>query len=278
MNLSETLAAAGLTPPANLVPGRWLRFPGVAKGRSNRAGWCRLITPTFAIYGDWSTGISETWRDANHRDDAEFRRLLEVARMRERAFADRERQRRREAALEARALIRQASVATHPYLARKGFPELQGLVLGAKLLIPIRDAHVYSRILSVQEIDAAGEKRFLMGSRTRGGIHRLGVPNARRTLLCEGYVTALSLDAALKRLPGPHAVIACFSAGNLEIVAPHFPDALICADHDASGTGERTARATGLPWVMPQDVDMDFNDLHLRDGLHAVVSVLRRMQ
>ncbi len=275
MNLSETLAAAGLTPPPNLVPGRWLRFPGVAKGRSNRAGWCRIISPTFAIYGDWSTGISETWRDANHRDDAEFRRLLEAARARERAFADRERQRRREAALEARGLIRQAILGPHPYLARKGFPELTGLVLEQKLMIPIRDVDVYSRILSVQQIDVAGEKRFLAGSRTRGGIHRLGVSNARRTLLCEGYATALSLDAAVKRLPGPHAVIVCFSVANLELVAPHFPGALICADHDASGAGERTARATGLPWVMPSDVGMDFNDLHLRDGLHAVVEVLR---
>jgi putative DNA primase/helicase len=234
-----------------------------------------MISPTCAIYGDWSSGLSGTWRDENHRDDAEFRRQLAAARAKERAFATAARQRRREAAHDARALIREATLAPHPYLARKGFPERTGLVHGEKLLIPIRAAEEYERILSVQEIDVRGEKRFLKGSRTRGGIHRLGVPNARRTALCEGYATALSLEAALKRLPGPHAVVACFSASNLELVAPRFPEALVCADHDASRTGETAAARTGLKWVMPPEVATDFNDMHLAHGLLAVTEVLR---
>jgi putative DNA primase/helicase len=270
LNLVDTLTAAGMTPPQYLAEGRWLRFPGVGKGRSNRAGWCRLISPTFAIYGDWSTGLRETWSAEGHHDDDEFYRRLESARLRSHRLEERARQ--VQAARDAQAMIRAATPAPHPYLARKGFPERCGLVHGEHLLVPLRDER--DRVVSVQTIDPVGAKRFLKGSRTRGGAHRLGIA-CERTALCEGYATALSLDAALKRLPGPHAVIACFSAGNLEAVAPRFPQALVCADNDFSGTGERVARATGLRWVMPPESGMDFNDLHLRDGLHAVVEVLR---
>jgi putative DNA primase/helicase len=269
VNLPDTLIAAGLTPPRNLTEGRWLRFPGVGKGRSNRAGWCRMISPTYAIYGDWSTGLRETWRDSSHRDDDEFHRRLADARVR----SDRLEQRARQvqAARDAQAMIRESTPAPHPYLARKGFPERCGLVHGEHLLVPLRDER--DRVVSVQSIDPAGEKRFLAGSRTRGGAHRLGASG--RTALCEGYATALSVDAALKRLPGPHAVIACFSAGNLEVIAPRYPMALVCADNDASGTGETAAVRTGLRWVMPPEVGADFNDMHLAQGLYAVVEVLR---
>lgn len=277
MNLEQAILAAGMTPPPRIIPGRWMRFPGIGKGKSNRAGWCRLIAPTFAIFGDWSTGVSEIWKDDTHRDDAEFARLLKQAKAREKQFAAEQRKRQAQAAEDARALIRGAIVATHPYLARKGFPDRTGLVVGDKLLIPLRDTHAYGQVISVQEIDSSGEKRFLTGSRTRGGVHRIGGPlnRAKRVVLCEGYATGLSLDAALQRLPGPHTVIACFSARNLEIVAEDLPKAAVCADNDASLTGEQTARRTGLPWVMPPDVGTDFNDLMSQRGLHAVVEVLR---
>jgi putative DNA primase/helicase len=267
-----------MTPPSRITPGRWLRFPGIGKGKSNRAGWCRLIGPTLAIYGDWSTGLSEIWTDGTYRDDAEMARQLKEARARERQFAAEQHRRQSNAAHQAQGLIGAATISTHPYLARKGFPELTGLVIDGKLLIPLRDSRNYARVVSLQEIDAAGEKRFLTGSRTRGGIHRLGAPihRARRILLCEGYATGLSLESALKRLPGPHAVVACFSARNLEIVAEDLPKAIICADHDVSQTGELAAKRTGLPWTMPPELG-DFNDMHVSRGLLAVTEALREL-
>lgn len=279
MNLEETLLSAGMTPPPRIVPGRWMRFPGVGKGKSNRAGWCRLIAPTLAIYGDWSSGISEIWQDGTHRDDAESARRLKEARAREREFASEQHRRQSNAAREAQGLIGAATISTHPYLARKGFPERTGLVTNGKLLIPVRDSRNYARVMSVQEIDAQGDKRFLTGSRTRGGVHRLGVAihSARRILLCEGYATGLSLEAALRRLPGPCAIVVCFSARNLEIVAEDLPKAIVCADNDVSQTGELSARRTGLPWTMPPDAGTDFNDLHASRGILAVTEALREM-
>lgn len=276
MNLLDTLAAAGMTPPRQIVSERWMRFPGIGKGRSNRSGWCRLIAPTLAIYGDWSSNFSAVWRDETHRDDEENRRLLADAQRREREFATAQRERQLGAAQEARRLVRDALPSHHPYLARKGFPEAVGLVKDEKLLIPVRDAHSYGSLISVQTIAADGEKRFIPGSRTRHGVYRLGPLHAARVALCEGYATALSLDAALRRLARTASVVVCFSASNLVAVAPKFPAAVVCADNDESRTGEEAAQRTGLPWCMPQQVGSDFNDLHLQHGLTAVIDVIRR--
>lgn len=275
MMLENAIAAAGMTPPANIPPGRWVRFPGVGKGKSNRAGWCRLITPTLAIFGDWSSGVTATWRDDSHRDDAESRRLLREAREREKVFAAQQRKRQDITATTALQMIQRAAVSVHPYLVRKGFPDLTGLVLDGKLLVAVRDVNDYGRVISAQLIDENGEKRFLPGGRTRDGILWLGSKAARKTVLCEGYATGLSLDAALSKLPGPHAVIVCFSANNLERVAPKFPGAFVCADNDHSAAGENAAIRTGLKWTMPYEVGTDFNDLHRNMGLHVVVERMR---
>lgn len=278
MTLTEAIAATGMTPPRNLVPGRWLRFPGIGKGRGNRAGWCRVITPTLAIFGDWSSGLTETWRDDSHRDDERSARLLKEARERERRFAVQQRRKQDEVAKQAQELVRSAVISGHPYLVRKGFPSRTSLVREGQLVIPIRDVDHYQHIISAQLVSADGEKRFLTGGRTRLGIHRLGAARADRIALCEGYATGLSIDAALGRLPGAHAVIVCFSARNLELVAPRFPGAVVCADHDESMTGEEAAKRTGLRWVMPREVGTDWNDVHLRHGLHAVVEALRTLR
>jgi len=276
MNLSQAIAAAGMTPPARIVSGRWMRFPGVGKGRSNRSGWCKLITPTLAVFGDWSSDFSATWHDEAQVDAETAAKQLEKARAQAREYARQQRQHQARAADTAARMIREATMSTHPYLVRKGFPNLLGLVHQDKLLVPVRDATDYASIISVQTIDANGVKKFLPGGRTRCGVYRIGVipGHARRVVLCEGYATALSIHAALQRLPGPNAVIVCFSAGNLETVAKYFPAALVAADHDESKRGEQAAIATGLKWCMPPEIG-DFNDMDQKHGLHAVIEVLR---
>lgn len=275
MNLLDAIAAAGMTPPRDIAPGRWMRFPGIGKGKSNRAGWCRVISPTLAIFGDWSTGVSETWRDATHLDSAETARQLAEARERTRQFIAEQNRRQATAAREADAMIVRAILSGHPYLTRKGFHDRTGLVSQGKLLIPVRDARDYRQLLSLQLISEDGEKRFLPGGRTRGGIYQIGDPDARKAALCEGYATGLTLDTALKALQGAHAVIICFSAMNLKLVAELFPYAVVCADNDASKTGEEAAIATKLKWAMPPEVGMDFNDWHQRDGIYGVRETLR---
>jgi putative DNA primase/helicase len=279
VTLAQAIVAAGMTPPRQMTPGKWLRFPGMGKSRANRAGWCRIISPTLAIFGDWSTGLTETWRDESHRDDAHSAKLLAEARARQAALSAQDRAAQKAAAARAGEIIRKGMVGLHPYLIRKGFPALEGIITGGKLVVPMRDAGEYTRVLSAQLIDEDGTKKFLPGGRAKGAIYRIGVApeRARRVVLCEGYATGLSLDAALQRLPGPHTVVVCFSARNLELIAERFPRAVVAADNDLSSTGEQSAKRTGLKWTMPYEVGADFNDLHLNLGLHVVVERMREL-
>lgn len=277
MTLTEAITAAGMTPPSRIAPGRWLRFPGIGKGHANRAGWCRVISPTLAVFGDWSSNFSSVWKDETFRETAETKRLLEETRRREREFARQQLARQSEAAEKAQAMLSRAVARRrHPYLERKGFPDELVLVHDEQLLVPVRDVDEYDRILSLQMIAPNGEKKFLPGGRTRAGVYRLGPRAVRGVLLCEGYATGLSLYAA-SRLLGAYAVLVCFSAGNLVLVAKSVRNALVCADNDESGTGEEAARKTALPWVMPATVGEDFNDMHRRCGLHAVVARVREV-
>ncbi len=279
MRLEDALMQAGMTPPARIPVGRFVRFPGSGKARGNQAGWCRLITPTFAVYGDWSTGLSEVWRDDAHVDTEESRRLYREAMQRERDYREQQRAKQDQVAEEASKIIRTSSVATHPYLARKGFPDVMGLVHDGFLVIPMRDALDYERVVSAQMISPTGDKRFLTGGRAGGTCYRIGAypREARSVVLCEGYATGLSIHYALSRLPGPSCVIVCFSALNLEEVAKHYPNAFVAADNDVSGTGERSAVRTGLKWTMPYEVGTDFNDLMVNLGIYPVVARMREL-
>ena len=278
--LVETLRAVGMTPPDYLPLGRFRRFPGCGKPRGNTAGWCKLITPTLAVYGDWSTGLSETWTDETHVDDETSRRLLAEARERERQAREQLQADRAEAAQEARRLIAKAKLDRHPYLAMKGFPDTIGLVLDGKLIVPMRDVRHYRKVLSCQLIDADGTKKFLPRGRASGAVYRLGgLTDARKIAICEGYSTALSVYEALKRLDPTCVVVAALSAHNLTEVAPWYlrrdRKVFVVADNDVSGAGQRAAAATALPYWMPPIVGEDFNDFYQRLGLFKCIGTLR---
>lgn len=283
MRLADAIAAAGMTPPREFIEGRWLRFPGIGKKRSNRSGWCRIISPTLAIFGDWSSNFRAVWKDDAHVDSEEERRILRNAERRERQFAQAQRARQLEAAREAQELLGRCHVATHPYLVSKGLPAWLGMVSPeGELIVAGRAVEDYRTLLTIQRIAPDGTKRFLSGARARGAIHVLGERQSRRQLLCEGYATGVSLHLAAKELWGSHCVVVTFSANNLLAVAPNFPQALVCADHDVSGVGEQIARETGHPWVMPPEVGTDFNDVHCRlgpvAGRRAVMEMIRGAQ
>lgn len=295
MTLPETLAALGMTPPKYIALGRFMRFPGCGKGRGNTAGWCRLIMPTLAVYGDWSAGLSAVWTDDRHIDSAEAQRMLKEARERERRMARERAAKQAQVSREARQLIASAKIGSHAYLLSKGFPEESGLISDGRLVIPMRDVDDYFNILSAQLIFITGydgeganrkpifEKKFLPGGRAMGAIYRMGALLAQgvRVVLCEGYATGLSLHAAMARLPGKATIVCCFSANNLERVSTYFPNAIVAADNDLPNkmTGEKAGEAaairTGLKWVMPDEPGTDFNDTHQKDGIHAVVEKLR---
>lgn len=174
------------------------------------------------------------------------------------------------AAKRAQAMVESATYDKHIYLSVKGFTEEMGLVLNDELLIPMRDLKT-NRILSLQRIKPDGSKLFLKGGRASGAAFCLGAGS--EVFLCEGYATGLSVRAALKSLYRQSKVVVCFSAANIAAVAKQTGHYVI-ADNDASGTGQKFAEKTGLPWWMPPEVGMDANDYHRSAGVDALAAEL----
>ena len=194
----------------------------------------------------------------------------------------------------------------HPYLVAKGFAQQDGLVLDGNLLVPMRHYQAYERVQSVQMIGPDGSKKYLPGSKALEAVYKLG--QGGEHYYCEGYATALSVMAALKRLyRDQHCEVwVCFSAGNIPNVAKSRRRSMVIADHDwwrcpkkecrakwdyeskrcpscgSSGVtepaGEKHAKQTGLPYWMPPEPGTDANDYHQAHGVEALAKELRRMQ
>jgi putative DNA primase/helicase len=163
-------------------------------------------------------------------------------------------------------IMSQTLLAKHPYLDKKGFVGAEDLVWGHEgkktLVVPMR---VGGHLVGCQLIEEDGSKKFLYGQRTSNA--ELVIDNKGPHILCEGYATALSIQAAFSKMSRRYTIHVCFSAGNMKKVAQGLPDGLIVADNDESGTGERVAKEIGWPYWMSDVVGEDANDTHQRVGL-----------
>ncbi len=189
--------------------------------------------------------------------------------------ADEERKRLQEnAAMRASMIVNRCVIGRHDYLSRKGFPEEKALIWchdqTEHLVVPMHDYR--NNLVGLQTIDALGQKKFLYGQKTSGANFIIGRQGTN--ILCEGYATGLSIREAMRHYKLPCRIIVCFSANNLVPISKMLDAGLVVADNDASGTGERVAKATGWKYWMSDQLGEDFNDYHRRRGLYEAARAL----
>lgn len=270
MNFREFASVNGLIIDRLYQDGRWHRVPTLDKPRKRNGAY--LFDGNRGVVKNWATmeGFA-SWREDGvtraNVGERQIRDMEEAQREKDRKYA--------QAAQKASLMLSNAEMGSHHYLAKKGFPKASGLVLDGNLLIPMRD-YKTKEIISLQMIAENGEKKFLPGGRAKGAVFRLGPKAADWTWLVEGYATGLSVLEGIKSMYRQDAVVVCFSAGNLQYVAERVGgNRMVFADHDKSGTGQRVAEATGLPWVMSPIEGEDANDLHQRTSLWGLVALMR---
>lgn len=287
LDFREAIKAIGMQPPTVIIPGKWHRFPGIGKSKSNKSGYCKLFLDGLGgTFGDWPSGYTETWQAKRDRPysvaerDAFNQHVSEA-----------------KAQAEAELIARQASAAAtatatwdaaqpttddHPYLIGKGIKACGLKSHKGELVIPVRDGHTMH---SLQFIDKGGKKRFLTGGRVKGCRYVIGdILSAAKVCIAEGFATG----ATIHEVTGCPVAIA-FNAGNLEPVAlalrEELPDTIliVCADDDTATEGnpgltkaKAAAQLVNGHLAIPDfggerpDGMTDFNDMAALRGMEAV--------
>jgi putative DNA primase/helicase len=284
----DAIQSAGLVPPSDIEPdGKLRRFSSNGK-KADDAGWYLLHDDGIPAgsFGDWRTGIMQTWRADIGRtltagEEAAHRAKVEAMRREREAEETR---RKSEAKAKAAAIWQEAEPAPgdHPYLTRKGIKASGAKLHSDALLIPMRaDGEIHS----LQFIGPDGDKRFLTGGRVKGCYFSIGNPNGAAALcIAEGFATG----ATIHETTG-YPVAVAFNAGNVGVVAKamrdKFPDLplILCADDDTLTEGNpgltaatEAARSVGGLLALPDfGIDRparatDFNDMAALCGADAV--------
>ena len=257
----EAIAAAGLTPPTEIIDdGVIHRFS--TNGKSTRKnGWYMLHTDGIAAgaFGDWREGFTQNWCSKADTTMTEAERIAHRERVKamQRQREDDLAQRQKLAAADALKRWTAATPCTqHDYLTRKGIQPHGARIEGDKLLIPMRDTA--GTVHSLQTITPDGTKMFMSGGRVKGCYFGIGKPKGA-LIVCEGFATGASIHECTG-----HAVAVAFNAGNLEAVAvalrTKYPalKIIIAADDDHQtpgnpGMAKATAavQATGAALAVP---------------------------
>lgn len=297
MNFLDFARAHGVLIDHLIADGRIHRCPTEAHPRKRNGAYCWDGCRGWCHAWD-SDGETHFFNDPDAKPWTSHEKQAFIDS--QRAQAREKARRHARAAQEATAMLARAQWAPAAYMAYKGFrerlprhtkPEWRhgyAWVVDGAMFIPMKslvgDIVGAQLIRRVPNPDRPGqlihEKKMLPGTRAKGAVFRFGNEHARVTWLCEGFATGLSVKLALEQMRFPDAVLCCFSDSNLVHVAPHVPGRkLVFADNDASGAGERAAKATGLPYCMSPYEGQDANDLHMDDkrgGLFKVQALMQR--
>ncbi|RRJ34366.1 AAA family ATPase [Pandoraea apista] len=299
INFEQQFAAAlaehALCPPEIVGDGKLHRFDGPDEKRGKRSAWYVLHSDALPAgsFGDWRTGLSETWCAKSERSLSPEERQAHRATIQ--AAKEAEAKARAEVAAQAQAVCqrlwdRAGTVhADQAYLKRKGIKPTAAKQMRDALLIPLRDAS--GELRNLQFIQPDGTKRFKSGAPVTGNYCSIGGKPSTTTplLICEGWATACSLHEATG-----YPVAAAMNAGNLFAVATSLRAKLlgvpfvICADDDHRTEGNpgltkatEAAKAIGASVAVPHfagerpEGATDFNDLACLDGTAAVLQCIK---
>ena len=201
------------------------------------------------------------------------------------AEAGTEADRKAAATLAVKLMEKNRTATGNAYLARKGFPDRECLVLTAMhktggvtfragdVVVPLSDDT--GALVNLQLINADGLKRTLKGGQVKGACHIIeGKKQAgKRLWIAEGYATALTVH----HLTGETVMVALSSVNLLSLasLARHKHPAcqiVLAADRDLNGDGQRKAAAAaeaceGIVALPP--VFGDWNDAFMQKGEEA---------
>ncbi|MFM5710352.1 toprim domain-containing protein [Aeromonas veronii] len=284
LSLEDSMIAMGVKPSRALspTPGQVLRFHIQGDRPGTRNGW--LITDELgnhAAFGSWKTGIKCVWRPIGPAIPSYIR--AQLTQQAKAAEANRLAEAQAKALKEAKEIWGAAEPPyQHAYLARKQISGVAARQFGNRLIVPVFNAR--TQLLSLQDIDESGNKRFHRGLSLKGGFLLLG-PSPKSdapVLLCEGYATGATL---FENLGIPVAI--AFSAGNLlevgRIIRTLYSSSKlwVCADNDHATPGNpglTKARAAAYQLhgrlIVPPTIPgiTDFNDLFCLNGKAALLA------
>jgi putative DNA primase/helicase len=284
----EAIVAIGLDPPPDIPAGKWIRFSGIGKKASNKAGWCLLFEDGLGgIYGDYSSDLSEVWQ-ADKVSTYSPEEMVDFKAMIEKSRAEAEKQREKdyeEAARRAQEATRELKPAkrTHPYLKTKNVAVNGLLAMDDNLVMPLTDAT--GAITTYQTITPDGVKKLMYGGKKKGSVFHIK-GKGTRTYVVEGYATGATVHEAT----GSNVFIAV-DAGNImsvveALVDKEYKDIVIAADNDHSkeiNTGVVKAKEVALkfqgvsityPPELPDRLSTDWNDFAEAKGIGTVAKLL----
>lgn len=239
----------GITPPRQIqADGQLHRFKNEGDKSANSFYTLHLDGIAAGNFGCWKLGINQNWCSKSEteftpEECAAYREQCEKAK--QQAEQDREK-RYQEAARTAQMIYKVAisdNVETHPYAQSKGMDGGIGLVKrGAwtqrnwtdALIIPLFNAK--REIVSLQAINADGEKDFLAGGKKAGAFFPMTNGKLNPTepvLIGEGFATVWACKVATG-----YQAFAAMDAGNLlsvaRVIREQAPTAkiIILADND----------------------------------------------
>ncbi len=307
-----TVVECGLEPPKQVIAdGKLHRFSSNGKP-GDKAGYYVLYENSdgsaVGKFGCWRSVDTTFWSSKSHTrlslaeklEMEENRRHIQLKI--EKLIFDRTQY--------AKSVLGSAKPATsnHAYIQKKGGLPVDGVfelesipcslffdnpentnVLRNLLLIPVSDKE--GNLLTLQAINERGDKMFMSGGTTKGGMF-IFKGNNEQVFVAEGFATAASIYLATG-----NTVVCAFNASNLKTVAPQVKelnaDALVvvAADNDheneLNGKGNKGKdiaqelfEQEGLPYALPVfeegSAGTDWNDYALEYGVEKLQDAMQK--